>query len=111
MLDGGGNDGARVPRVRRVTPRPVEYLMALEEQGSQGYERLLARHDGSLALAAYELAAVKNEVIGFHACPNPRDIRVAARTIEGRVAWLGGLVPKAHVLAAECLAAGLPVLP
>lgn len=111
MLDGGGNDGARVPSARRITVRPVEYLLALEEQGGQGYERLLARHDGSIALAAYELASVKNEAIGFHACPNARDIRVAARTIEGRVAYLDGLVPKARVLAAECVAAGLPVLP
>ena len=111
MLDGGGNDGANRPRTRRVTVRPVEYLLRLEEQGGYGYEQLLAKHDGSIALAAYELASVKNEVIGFHACPNPRDLRVAARTIEGRIAWLGGLLPKAHVLAAECLAAGLPVLP
>lgn len=89
----------------------MEYLVALEQAGTRGYELLLGRNDGSIALAAHELATWKLRAIGTGGPPTGRDLRVAAKEIEARGVWTAsGLIPKAHILASECRAAGRAVI-
>jgi hypothetical protein len=89
---------------------PVDWLLSLE-QNRGGYQELLARHKGNLALASHELAIYRLKARALHTqpIPNKRELWAAAQEIAARTSWAIS-IPRPLPLARECQAAGLAVI-
>ena len=96
-------------RSREELERPVEWLRRLQEEPRR--YRFLVEEAGSLALAAHRLASARCRAgARWSTVPTGTELHAAAREIQRNVPTIEH-VPSSDVLAEDCDAAGVPVIP
>lgn len=89
------------------TPTPRDWLAALERD-PDAHQKLLDR-EGSLSRAAWLLASIRNQAVGYaKPTPSATDLRSAAAALHSRCGLTEPLPTTEH-LAADCRRAGLDV--
>jgi len=103
------NAGKNMKRSKEELERPVEWLRRLQEEPRR-YGHLV-EETGSLVLAAHRLASARCRAgARWASVPTGTELHAAAREIQRHVPSIEH-VPASDILADDCDALGVPVIP